>query len=337
MTRLFVLAMRIAAMAGLAGGGAAWAQAPAPAAADNVNVWTIQIENDTVSTDSVSDRYYSNGLRLGWTSTPGLVPSSLQGLGNKLWGAGEARISVDLTHQVYTPFDTKSGNPPANDRPFAGVLMANFALVQDSANTRSTLALGLGLVGPGAGGQTVQNGFHDLIDQRKVRGWNTQLRNEPLLQITSERTWRLPLGRLAAIETDALPSLTASVGNLLAYIQTGVTLRLGQGLDADFGTARPRPGLTGGDYFRRVRPLAWYLFLGVDGRLVGRDLTLDGNSFANSRSVKKYPGVGEVQAGLAVMAYGMRLTYTHRLTSPEFRGQRRGLHQTGSLALSVRF
>ena len=95
--------------------------------------------------------------------------------------------------------------------------------------------------------------------------------------------------------------------------------------------------MTGGDYYRTVRPFAWYLFAGVDGRAVGRDLTLEGNSWQSSRSVKKVPFVGEAQGGLAILAYGVRLTYTHRLTSQEFRGQRGGLHQTGSLALSVRF
>lgn len=120
--------------------------------------------------------------------------------------------------------------------------------------------------------------------------------------------------------------------------RVGVTIRLGQGLQSDFGPARLRPGVTGGDYYRTVRPFAWYLFAGLDGRVVGRDLTLDGNSFATSRSVSKYPFVGQAQGGIAIIAYGVRLTYTHTLTSQEFRGQRGGaLHQTGALALSVRF
>ena len=309
----------------------------APAGTDNVAVWTLQWENASISTAKLADRFYTNGLRLGWTSAPGAVPEMLRGLGATLWGAGEARLSIDLTHQIYNPADTVARNPGPRERPYAGVLMGHFALVQDSPNTRSTLALGLGLVGPGAGGEGLQNGFHDLIGQGRVNGWSTQLKNEPLIQITSERTWRVPITSFAGFETDALPSLTASVGNLRAYLQTGVTVRLGQGLQTDFGPARPRPGVTGGDYFRTVRPFAWYIFLGADGRMVGRDLTLDGNSFENSRSVKKNPFVGEMQGGLALIAYGVRLSYTHRLMTQEFRNQRGGLHQMGSLALSVRF
>lgn len=304
---------------------------------DDVSVWTLQNENASISTAKLTDRFYTNGLRLGWTSAPGVVPEMLRGLGATLWGAGEARLSIDLTHQIYNPADTVSGKPGPRERPFAGVLMGHFGLIQDSPNTRSTLVLGLGMVGPATGAEGLQNGFHKLIKQGRVNGWNTQLKNEPLLQVTSERTWRVPITSFAGLETDALPSLTASVGNLRAYLQTGVTVRLGQGLQADFGAARPRPGVTGGDYFRRQRDFAWYLFAGADGRVVARDLTLDGNTFTSSRSVKKNVFVGEVQGGLAIIAYGMRLSYTHRLMSQEFRTQRGGLHQMGSLALSVRF
>jgi len=326
----------------LAGMAPAAAQTPAPAPAtrpptDNSATWTLQWENAAVSFSKLKDRFYTNGLRIGWTSSPSQVPETLRTLGTTLWGAGEPRISFDLTHQFYNPADVVSRFPSLRDRPYAGVLMGHFGLVQDAPTTRSTLVLGLGLVGPAAGAKWVQNGFHDLIGQKPVNGWDTQLKNEPLVQLTSERTWRVPIATFAGIETDALPSLTASVGNLRAYIQTGVTVRLGQGVQSDFGPARPRPGITGGDHFRTVRPFAWYVFVGADGRVVGRDLTLDGNSFQNSRSARKVPFVGEVQGGLAVLAYGVRLTYTHRFTSQEFRGQKGGLHQMGSLALSVRF
>jgi lipid A 3-O-deacylase len=320
------------------------AQAKAPAPVDNVSVWTVQSENDStgIGYRRFTDAYYSNGLRIGWTSAPSTVPETLKGLATTLWGGGETRMSVDLSHRMYTGINTSLRNPPLGDRPYAGVALASLGLVQDGTtqtglDTRSALVLGIGLVGPAAGAQGLQNGFHKFIDQPGARGWATQLRNEPLIQLTSERTWRLPVTTLGPLETDALPSLTASLGNLRTYLQTGITLRLGQGLNADFGAARIRPAVTGGDYFRRTIPFAWYVFLGADGRAVAHDLTLDGNTFVASRSVKKVPFVGELHGGLAVMAFGMRLTYTHTFTSQEFRRQRGGMHQVGSLALSVRF
>jgi hypothetical protein len=326
------------------------AQAPAAPAAPiapptgGATFWTIQGENDSFSriVRRKSDRYYTSGLRIGFTSAPSLVPETMKGLATTLWGTGETRVSFDLTHQIYTPFSTRATNPALTDRPYAGVLMANLGLVQDGTtqtgyDTRSTMVLGIGIVGPFAGGRGVQNNFHELIGQRRALGWSTQLKNEPLLQLTSERTWRVPLTSAAGLETDMLPTLTASVGNLRTFLATGIAIRLGQGLQSDYGPAGLRPARTGGDHYRTVRPIAWYVFAGADGRGIARDLTLQGNTFASSRSVRKTPFVGEFHAGFAVLAHGIRLTYTHRLTTQEFRGQRAGLHQTGSLALSVRF
>ena len=322
------------------------ARAPVPrASSDNVSIWTVQGENDSVGgigNQRNSDKYYTNGLRLGWTSPPRLVPETLKGLAQTLWGAGDARLSVDISQMIYTANNTRVRNPARADRPYAGVLMANFGLTHDGTtqtglDTRSSMTLGLGMVGPSAGGRVVQNGFHDLIGIRPALGWSGQLKNEPLLQITSERVWRVPMVNLGPLETDAVPSLTAAVGNLRVYLQTGAIVRIGQGLNADFGPSAMRPSLSGGDYHSSVRPLAWYVFLGAAGRGVAHDLTLDGNTFTTSRSVKKKPIVGELLGGVAILAHGMRLSYTHTLISQEFRGQRGGLQQTGTLALSVRF
>jgi lipid A 3-O-deacylase len=321
------------------------AQAPAaPATVDTSGFWTIQGENDSFSriVRRQSDRYYTSGLRAGFTSAPSLVPDRLKELATTLWGAGETRLAFDINHQIYTGVSILDRNPPRTDRPYAGLLMANLGLVQDGTtqtgyDTRSTMILGLGLIGPGAGGQGIQNNFHELIGQRRALGWSAQLRTEPLVQLTSERTWRVPIHTAFGLETDALPTLTASAGNLRVFLATGIAVRLGQGLQSDFGPSGMRPSRTGGDHYRTVRPIAWYVFAGADGRAVARDITLEGNSFVDSRSVRKSPFVGEFHAGLAILAHGVRLTYTHRLTTQEFRGQGKGLHQVGSLALSVRF
>ena len=335
------LGLGLAAVAMLSARPAAAQSAPPPPPlppADAVSIWTIQDENASLTTsDRLPDRLYANGLRLGWTSREGGAPDFMERIGQALWGDGRQRIGVDLTQQIYTPTDTETANPPLNDRPYAGVLLGTVSLIHDSPGARSMLGLGLGVVGPAALGETVQNGFHDLIGQNRNLGWDTQLHNEPLIQITSSRTWRLPMGTIGALETDALPELTAAVGNLRIYAQTGVTLRVGQGLDSDYGVARVLPGLTGTDVFQPTRPFAWYVFAGADGQVVAYDVTLNGNTWQNSRSVNVTPAVAELQGGVAIMAYGARLSYTQVVQTQQFQHQKGGPHQVGSLALSLRF
>ena len=316
------------------------AQNPPPrstASADPVGIWTLQDENASLSSAKLTDRYYTNGLRLGWISGTSTAPDFLTQASQALWGAGQTRIGFDLSQQIYTPKDAVSIVPPKGDRPYAGVLMANFTLQNDQTDMRTFATVGIGLLGPGAAGEQVQNGFHDLIGQGHNNGWRTQLKDEPLLQITTGGIFRLPVTEFGGLEVDALPELTAGVGNLRVYAETGGVMRLGQGLQSDYGAPRMRPGQSGLDAFTPTRPFAWYVFAGVDARAVAHDVTLDGNDFRRSLNVKKTPFIGEIEGGVALMAFGARLTYTHVLQTQEFKHQKGGLHQFGSLALSVRF
>ena len=199
------------------------------------------------------------------------------------------------------------------------------------------LGVGLGVVGSAALGREVQNGFHDIIGDPDTKGWGSQLPNEPTLQLMASRTYRLPIAQLGGIETDALPGVTVNVGNVLDYVEAGFRVRIGQGLDSDFGVPRIHPGFSGADAYTPTRPLAWYVFAGAAGRGVARNLFLDGSSFQSSPSVGHRGLVGEFELGAAVMLAGVRVSYTQVFQTPEFGRQRSGLNSFGSLSASVRF
>ncbi len=317
------------------------AQAPpagAGPAPDPTPIWTLQDENASVSTAKLTDRYYVNGLRLGFTSGTDQTPSILQGLGEMVFGqTGQQRFTFDLSQQIFTPADTAARIVAPDDRPYAGVLVGTFGLLQDTRTTRSTIALSLGVTGPAALGEQIQNGFHDLIGQGHDAGWHDQLRNEPAVNLLVGRTWREPTGHLFGLDTDALLDASAGLGSVRVYGEGGGQLRIGQGLDSDFGVARVQPGMSGGDAFRPTRPVAWYVFAGADGQGVAYDVTLQGTTPNDTPTPAIKPFVGEIEGGLAVMAFGTRLTYTQVFQTQEFQHQKGGLHQFGSLALSVRF
>jgi hypothetical protein len=296
---------------------------------------TIQLEND--STRPGSDNYYTSGERIAYTSPTGLVPGPLAAFGHLVLGDGQQRFALELSQNIFTPLLDKLANPPLNDRPYAAVLLGTMSLIQDTDTTRTALALGLGVIGPDALGKQVQNGFHDLIGQGSVGGWGTQIGNQTVIQLTADRTWRVPLGGIGGLETDVLPSVTVAAGTFRIYAQAGGTVRLGQGLQSDFGAPRIRPGLTGTDAYVLTQPFAWYVFAGVDGQAVAWDETLDGLPFATSRHVTRQPFVGEAQFGFTLMAWGARFTAMQVLQSNEFLGQRNGLFQFTSASVSVKF
>ncbi len=313
-------------------------QAPAPVP-DHSSIWTIEEQNSTVSTNPhFADHYFTNGLRIAWTSPEDTyVPGWVHDLGRALYGPGTQRISINIGQNMFTAANDAVTKLRPGDWPNSAQLLVTAALIQDTPLTRNTFALSLGVTGPMAQGEQLQNGFHDLIGQRHNNGWGDQLHNEPAFEFLNERIYRYETGTVFGLETDALPELTVGLGNIRIYAQTGVTFRIGQGLLSDYGVALVRPGLSGGDAYKTVRPFAWYVFVGGDGQAVAHDMAIEGNTFQPSPSARRVPFVGEFQLGAAVIWHGVRLTLTQMFQSAEIRHQKGGLHQMGSIALSVRF
>jgi hypothetical protein len=318
-------------------GGLALAAGTHAMSADPAGIWTIQDENASISSNRVTDRYYTNGLRLSYATPEAVLPGWLEAPLRAGLGEGARRWTFDVSHQLYTPLETKAPAPPRGDHPYAAIVLATVGLTSDTATHRSAVSFGAGMIGPSARGQEVQNDFHRLIGQRTNAGWASQIRDEAVLQLTASRVYRVALGSLGPFATDALPAVTVGLGTMRDSVEAGLTLRLGQGLDGDFGVARLRPGLSGGDGFRAVRELGWYVFAGLDGQAVAHDITLDGGVFRDGPRVKRTPLVAEGQAGFGVIVGAARVSYTHVVQSQQFSNQKGGLHQFGSFAVSMRF
>ena len=59
-------------------------------------------------------------------------------------------------------------------------------LLTDKDNSRSILGLSVGVIGPGAVGEEIQNGFHHLIGDTTNKGWGYQLKNEPAFELLGQ-------------------------------------------------------------------------------------------------------------------------------------------------------
>ncbi len=305
---------------------------------------TIQVENDAVSTLSgTSDQYYTSGIRAGYVSPTDVLPVPLAILGHDVWGDGVQRISITINQSIFTPRDTQAYVPSPHDHPYEGQLLANFGIIQDTDARRDFAAISLGVIGPSAEGQQVQNGFHNIIGDTPNRGWNAQVPDQAAFNFEVQRTYRLPVAEFAVpyaggVGVDALPSGKLAGGDVRTYAQLGVLVRLGQGLDSDFGPSTTQYGQNGTDAYMATRPFAWYVFGGLDGQAVGYDASLQGDLFRQySPHVSKLWDVGELSAGAAVMIRGLRVTYTQTWQTQQFHGQKGGLFNFGSLALSAKF
>jgi hypothetical protein len=342
-------------------GSAALAQLPPidtnPTPDEQRNIFTFQVENDVFNRLGKSDRDYTNGVRFGWLS-PALpdLPDAFARLVTfpTFFGEGPVssvtrRVGISVGQNLYTPADTATSAPIRNDRPYAGWLYSSFALQQtykrfDPKTNREepvrldTVALDLGLIGPAAGGEFVQNNFHRLIGVATANGWANQLHNEPTIGLTFERRWRTARGVVfedPKLEYDVVPRLGVALGNAATYTSAGGTIRIGKDLRNDFGPTRARPALPGSESFIGDG-FGWYFFFGVGGEAVVRNIFLDGNTDGNSLRVGHRPFVGEAQAGLAILFRGVRISYTQVLRTPEF-FERDRWDQFGSFNVAFRY
>lgn len=324
----------------LSAAAAGAAESASPPAADPRGTLSLAVENDLFGG---SDRFYTNGLQLSWRSASASLPAPLAWLDRRLdflQGPGALRWGAALGHSIFTPRNTQARVPDPRDRPYAGLLLGSVSLHRVTADSLSTLEFQAGLVGPSAGGEFVQNNWHVLIGAPRARGWDAQLRDEFVAAGLLDRKRRVRLGTRGGIEGEFLPSATVSIGSLQTYGALGGLLRVGQGLDADFGPARIRPALAGSAFFQPppgARELGWYVFGGAEGRLVANDILLDGNSADRSRGVDRRPAVADFQVGGAVIWRGARVGYTQVWRTEEFHGQRGGMQQFGSVNVSFRF
>ena len=320
----------IAALGGLSGAGAA-----ALPPDDPHSIVTIQLENDALSIPS-TDELYTSGERLGYVGPTGALPGFISDLGRGIFGEGTQRLEFDLQQQIFTPTKTQLYNPNPQDRPYAGQLSLRLSLIQDTMQTRSIAGVAVGVVGPAALGQPVQNGFHEIIGQTPNRGWRYQLHNEPTLDFSGGRIWREEVADFGPIGVQVLPQITGQIGNTEIYAQTGAIVRFGQGLDSDFGPAVMQPQLSGMDAYTPTRPFVWYVFGGVLGRLVAHDMLIQGNDFQSSRGTGLTHLQGSLEFGAAVIYRGVRISAVETIETPQFHHSAPAF-QYGSVALSVRF
>lgn len=306
----------------------------------DIGTFSFKLDNDLFGG---SDRYYTAGWQFSWRAPDYAPPAAARLLTDHalpLLPAGLPRWGLALGQQIYTPADTQRRIADPSDRPYAAWLYGAITVSAATATTYGAFELQLGVVGPSALGEQVQNNLHDFLNIDRALGWDAQLKDEFGANLVWTRLWRinrsLHPGRADSLEYGFVPAVTVSLGNVDTYASGGLMARIGRNLDADFGPPRLRPSLAGSGYFYPDGRWGWYLFAGAEGRAVARDISLDGNTWRDGPSVDRKPLVADFTLGAALVMPWGRLTYTHVFRTTEFEGQGESF-QFGSLSASLRF
>jgi hypothetical protein len=217
----------------------------------------IYLENDSlaIGQHERTDRFYTSGVRLKFNSSQlrsGPVnagPPLADRLVNGLLRYDTYRHRAFVVGQnFYTPADVTVPTLLAADRPYAGWLYAGLVWTgfrptparRDTAAARrrdrsESVELDLGVVGPLSQAEAVQKWVHNAIGSRPPKGWNNQLKNEPGIVLSYQRSRRpIFIGSTRSFGLDVTTLAGADAGNVFTQAKLGATVRFGYNVPRDF-------------------------------------------------------------------------------------------------------
>lgn len=330
----------------LCGAWLAWHGFAAAQTADPDHGVQIFTENDLFSR-SHTDQWYTNGLRIVYlprTQEWEQLEPFNQFARRFYDPRAVVRVGFTLGQDIYTPRDIRDRDPQPWDRPWAGYSYLGAIVQASSPDTQDTVELNVGVVGPKSGAASIQRRWHRLIDAPEPIGWGNQIGNELGVNLN----WKHQVRHQYVCNTvDLIPHFGASVGNIMTYASVGGTARVGQNITG-FGDGRSvtslRRGASASGFCLPADPkeLEWYFFVRTEGRLVARNIFLDGNTFRDSASVTKRPWTYDAQLGASVrFLEHFRVTFTQTWRAMEFKpvDERtpRGIHRYGTLVMAYEF
>jgi hypothetical protein len=295
---------------------------------------SVREENDAIGGGDVN---YTNGASIALTQKAKGILGGLWGLAGNT--AGERFATYELTQLIFTPSDIKRSNPDPTDHPYAGLLYLGFTTHLQREKSLHSLKLIAGVAGPASLASDAQIFVHKVVGYSHPQGWDYQLKNEPVVNLVYEYRHKYRITpRDAAVGIELIPIGGAFLGNFLIQAETEAQCRVGYHLPDDFGATVLR-GIGYLPFPQEERTHhAWglYAFAGGAANLVARNLTLDGNTFAESRSVDKRLFLPAAEFGASLWTRWFQTTFSYVMWGKEFYGQHTR-EDYGSVLLSCFF
>jgi hypothetical protein len=227
------------------------------------------------------------------------------------------RIGFALGQELYTPAHISRRTLQVDDRPYGAwlhgsLILRRAGMLNESVAVMDEFELDLGVVGPEALGEDTQTWWHKVTDYAEPRGWDHQLDTEPALQLFLTRSLQIGFRNEDYWGFDIVPHGRVALGNMYIFGEIGTMFRAGFNLPSEFVVSPMESFSTHPSY----DPPKWsaYVFAGADGRVVGRNIFLDGNTFTDSHSVDKELFVSDLRGGGAIRYKGFEtvVSVVHR-------------------------
>lgn len=271
------------------------------------NEFRISMENDILFEN---DSNYTHGTWISYSFFPKEASNN--------WLLNE-RIDykrISFGQYMYTPQDISIEELIENDRPYAGVLYSEYAEYMEGDDRMKSLSLVAGVLGSLSLADETQIFIHDTFGATDPKGWDHQLSDEPILNVSYADRHRLFYRNYF----DLLSGYTVALGSLNTHASLHVTCKFGYNVPKNYGIVRLEPVPAKLDIFNYDSKYI-YGFISLEGKAVARNATLDGNMFSDSHSVEKENFVGDFIFGFASLYRNFEISIYSNLRTKEFEGQ----------------
>ncbi len=304
---------------------------------DDQDLLVQQLENDAFA---AQDDGYTNGF--GAQVIPGSAPAPAWLRRSAGWltplskTGPESPWSWSLSQVMFTPEEIADPAFPPDGRAYAGWLQATASVFALTETDLERFRISVGTVGPASGAEQTQKEVHQAMGATRPVGWDRQLPNEPTLQLSYDRQWRM-IRQGSDLVLEMTPTFGTTVGNARTGVEAGGFVRIGDNIPVDFGPQRIKSLAGGSGYYKPVRGFGWYVYAGVAAHYAPHNIFLDGSLTQSTPDVEvdRDPYFGQAYVGFACYHGPTRIGLVALSESERFDSQPR-TGRFGALTISWR-
>lgn len=283
-----------------------------PAAVDLASgIWRVEFDNDAFFdsdnqfTSGISVQRHSN-LATSWDDVhmPGWTK-----FGRRLPGLQRAgsyrRMGTSIGQNLQTPDDLEATELVVDDVPYAGALGVELNWTAFDDRVFHGYGLLLGVLGPLALGEPLQQAFHELNGSAEARGWDNQLASELVVNFNGMRKRKIgAFGKPDKWSADLTIDADFGVGTALVFAEAALELRAGFNVPRGFAFAPDPIGRTVAHdaVLWRPAPQGVSVYVSAVTRAVWMPhfVFLDGSLFRDGHSIDKDDTLSQTITGLHV-------------------------------------
>jgi len=250
------------------------------------------------------DRYYTNGMFLFFRYLSK----------NQKKDTLEKRIlEWQIGHEMYSPYKAIVTDVSEHDRPFASYLYGSFGIYRVYKNKQIfNTSLQVGILGPDAYGQELQDFIHDIYGFQKAVGWQYQIKNSFGLNFNASYSKHIVKDTSNYLDVTWVNE--GKIGTIYTNISSGFYGRIG---------FKPLQGLVNSTAFNTninndntnyVRQVESFLYIKPMFNYVFYDATLQGSFLNSDNDVTKelIPFIFDIEIGIRFTANRFNFGYAYQ-------------------------